>query len=683
LDAPLLVLIAALLFVAVLFAALIRGIVSLRTGWGGVAGEVPRRDPATGGLRWKLPLFILALVFLALCLLSVPLYIRTNESEGESLFRSLRDRANLLLDSLASSAGACFDRGAVWELSLIPSQMAGVPEVRSVTISGDDPGTPFFDDIVWASNDPDILDKLDSPDLIPGKSRLQDSLSPYLETIAADAPEIGIAGPLGDEFALYRNWSEAVETATAGTATPGAATAGAATLWEDIILTEGSFIFYKPIPSSREPGLRGMVRMEVVLDPIFESLRARQRELLGTIVFIGCAAFLIGAAGALVLSDFIVKPIRRLENRVELIQDTENKAASELTIGKEIQKRFIPLETDGQGNKLSVGFKDTRNLQFFGYYEGAIGVSGDYFDYLDLDGRYFAIIKCDVAGKGVPAALIMIQVATMFLNYFKQWTPAGRGVHIEDMVYQINDFIETLGFKDRFAAFTLALFDSQTGLIRFCNAGDNLIHWFDASEAKMKATILPATPAAGVLPNRELEARGGYRVQNFHLDPGDILFLYTDGIEEARRRFRDRSFREIADEGGLEFEALGSERVDAIINAVMNRQIYTLRKARNPEGDQDLHFDFTRCRPSVEEAIMALVSVEQIFRLYKRPGMTADSRVLVDRKIDEFLQEHFVQYPVYCSGQGEYTASPMYRYYTRVDEDPQDDDLTIVGIKRK
>jgi serine phosphatase RsbU (regulator of sigma subunit) len=110
-------------------------------------------------------------------------------------------------------------------------------------------------------------------------------------------------------------------------------------------------------------------------------------------------------------------------------------------------------------------------VEFFGYYEGAKGVSGDYFDYLKLDDRYFAIIKCDVAGKGVPAALIMIEVATLFLNFFKHWKPTKEGMRIERVVYQINDFIESRGFKGRFAAFTLCLFDTDTGGSPFLQRG--------------------------------------------------------------------------------------------------------------------------------------------------------------------------------------------------------------------
>jgi hypothetical protein len=268
-------------------------------------------------------------------------------------------------------------------------------------------------------------------------------------------------------------------------------------------------------------------------------------------------------------------------------------------------------------------------------------------------------------------------------------------MHIEEVVYQINDFIETLGFKGRFAAFTLCLFDSQTGLLRFCNAGDNLVHLYDASERRFKTLTLAETPATGVLPNILVEAKGGYRVQTLTLDPGDILLLYTDGIEEAKRKFRDSAFKEIlcaegprdtphgGHSSGQGDEEMGAERVAAIINAVQNREVYSLHKYHNPEGEMELTFDFSSCEGSVEETIMAMVSVEKIFRCYRNPRAGDDSRVLVDKKVDAFLQKHFLQYRNYCSWPRPCPGSEAYMYYTRLEEDAQYDDLTILGIMRK
>jgi len=347
-------------------------------------------------------------------------------------------------------------------------------------------------------------------------------------------------------------------------------------------------------------------------------------------------------------------------------------SSSDLITAREIQKNFLPLETDKNGKKRSYGRMETGSAVFFGYYAEAGEISGDYFDYLKLDGPWYAIIKCDVAGKGIPAALIMIQVATMFINYFKGCKPAS-GADIGQLVYQINDFIETYDIKGRFAAFTLCVYNTDTGELRFCNAGDNIIHLYDSSEGCLKNITLPQTPAAGILPNSVVAVEGGYQVQELILDHGDILLLYSDGIEESKR----------AESG----EELGRRRVYEIVNAVMRRGYYRLDKRRRDDED-NLHFDFSSCDGGVDELIMALVAVEKLFRCCYNPVPSKDSlsknrHALADRKLDAFLSAHFLEYTKYCAQTCAYPDNDLYIYYKHLREDEQYDDLTILGVKRK
>jgi serine phosphatase RsbU (regulator of sigma subunit) len=492
-----------------------------------------------------------------------------------------------------------------------------------------------------------------------------------------------------------------------------------------------TFLFYKPIlfrQGTSDEYFRGLVRLEVDISTIKTQILQEQRTLLGAIGFVAVIAILLGFAGAFIVATMIISPILRLVRHIEFIRDTEDQrkleghdiaintndelsvlgdainqmthnlaraaiAAQDLSIGKDIQKRFIPLNLDSEGNKLTTGYEDTPNAEFFGYYEGAVGVSGDYFNYQSLDGRYYAIIKCDVAGKGIPAALIMIQVATMFINFFKNWNVEYDGFKIDTLVYQINEFIETLGFAGRFAAFTLCLFDSESGIVRFCNAGDNIVHWYDTSEGELKAVTLPETPATGVLSNAFVETKSGYRVQQFVIDHDDILLLYTDGIDESKRLFRNESFELITcGEGepgaihgthvsGQGNEECGGQRMNEIIHAVMHKSGYKLYKYHNPEGEISLDFDYSACGANPEDMIMAMISAEKLFRLYKNPATPA-TRVLVDQKVDAFLKSHFTQYSTYIPAviPSETTG---YVYYIGVQEDEQYDDLTILGVKRK
>ena len=711
------------------------------------------------GLRFKLASFTIALVISVIVMISTPMYILMTGTQRKTLLEGLYNRSKVLLEGLASSTRAYLpqgDQGAL-ELGFLPAQSAALPEANYVTITGYRPGS-VYNDHVWATNDPDILSKIDTTEFRPGVSRITDALTPRYEEIRTELNERARAGASELSRSIMELTQEALSLRTDAAGMRRLTDIQVTIRSLEVRLTEilsqisgeiGSqpefsnesiqkdrnrvFIFYKPVmyrQGADDNYFRGMIRLEVSLDSIMDSIYREQILLLRTIGIVAFAALLIGIIGALILSTLIISPIKKLVRHIEVIRDTEDKAkldgvdiniatkdelailgntindmthglvkaalaASDLSIGKEIQKKFIPLELDRHGNKQTCGFKQTANLNFFGYYEGAKGVSGDYFDYRDLDGRYYAIIKCDVAGKGIPAALIMIQVATMFLNYFKQWKPNAKGMRIEEVVYQINEFIETLAFKGRFAAFTLCLFDSATGVVRFCNAGDNVVHLYDSSEGRVKAITLPETPATGVLPNFMIESTGGYKVQTITVDPGDILLLYTDGIEEAKRRFRNSDFKEIlcADGPndtphenhlcGQADEEMGPDRVEAIINAVMAREIYTLRKFHNPEGETELQFDFSTCEGKVEEVIMAMVSVEKMFRCYKDPKAGEDSRVHVDKKIDEFLKGHFLQYRHYCSHTREFPENEAYMYYTHVREDEQYDDLTILGIKRK
>ncbi|MDR2542234.1 MAG: SpoIIE family protein phosphatase [Treponema sp.] len=725
--------------------------------------KIKRIEKRGRGLSFKLTSFTIALVLVVIIMISTPMYLIMTNTQRETLLKSLHDRSTVLLEGLVSSVRSYMplaiqtmgERG-ILEMMNLPSQSAALSEANYITIMGKGLGS-IHTDHIWASNDPEIISKIDTTELRHGVSRFTDSLTGYLQDISGEINSRAqeSAGDLSRSIREMTQEAQAIPFSEANiqrimdiqvsiNSLEVRLTETLSEVFErigsypqfyidKIDNTEGrKYIFYKPIlyhQAADNDFFRGFAILEVSLDSIVEEIFYGQMRLLLTIVIVALVALIFGIIGAVIFSNLIIIPLRKLVSHIELIRDTDDKAklagkeiqftikdeiavlgntindmtqglvkaalaASDLSIGKEIQKKFIPLDADSQGNKHTTGIKRTPNLEFFGYYEGAKGVSGDYFDYIDLGGRYYAIIKCDVAGKGIPAALIMIQVATMFMNHFKQWKPNEKGMKIEEVVYQINDFIEHLGFQGRFAAFTLCLFDSETGIVRFCNAGDNIINYYDVSENKLKTINLPATPATGVLPNVLIEATGGYKVQTVTIDKGDILLLFTDGIEEAKRKFRNSEFKEIlCTEGPVDTphgnhlcgqgdEELSGDRVKDIINAVMARQVYTLHKYHNPEGEIELQFDFSTCEGNADEVIMALVSVEKMFRCYKPANAGPDNYILVDKKVDEFLKNHFVQYRRYCAYTRECNEYPAYMYYTHVMEDEQYDDLTILGIKR-
>ena len=79
---------------------------------------------------------------------------------------------------------------------------------------------------------------------------------------------------------------------------------------------------------------------------------------------------------------------------------------------------------------------------------------------------------------------------------------------------------------------------------------------------------------------------------------------------------------------------------------------------------------------------MALVSVEKVFRMYRRKNPNLSDRVKVDRKIDEFLRLHFKEYSEWCMNRSDIENDPIHIYYHGILEDPQFDDLTLIAIKK-
>ena len=496
------------------------------------------------------------------------------------------------------------------------------------------------------------------------------------------------------------------------------------------------YLFYKPIIyyNAEHPNdnVQGIVFVNTSVEGLLEKINEQQARLLRLIVEISLVVLAAGIFAAWLLSSFFVRPLGLLAAHVALIRDTDDKEklagksvqvtsrdefgmlgmtindmterlaaaaalSKDLKVGKEIQKMFIPLDLSSSGRKLTTGSYRDIYSEFFGYYEGAHGVSGDYFDYRKLDAYHYAVIKCDVAGKGVPAALIMVEVATLFQNYFQNWNYKRDGYNLSNIVMRINDVIESHGFIGRFAAFSLCIINMRVGDAYFCNAGDNIVHVYDKQAKQLKSYTLRSGSAAGAFSSEMITLNGGYPVEKIHLNYGDILFLYTDGIEESKRKFRIpiSRFRDASDsisaedQGsdshllGPDSETLGKDRVEAIIEAVFARKKFTLKKRQSGLIYEQMDFDFSSCNGTIEDAVLALISVEKVFRMYRDSSAQSFDCVQVDKKIDTFLRKYFLQYDIYCCDKASHPIYDEYFYYKQVKEDIQYDDLTILGIARR
>ena len=693
------------------------------------------------------------------------------------LAEGLEEKAEVLLTAITEGARTYLPGEDLLQLGLLQRQTVGVEAVTYVTVTGEVKGKTIEGyDYIWASNDPDRVQKLDpevqiqlgreeaadEDKLLLGESKLIDPISPKIAQLAAEidkaaSEQIPVLTELLAEvnargLALLKPVMTTEENAALAEIEEEAfkirqeiitqlAEIGGIVRSEPVYDSSNldrlntNYTFYKPViftSANDTKYFRGSVRIGITTEGILAQIDRERRVVLITTGIIALVAIGIGIISALVFTTIIIIPVRRLVSGVEVIRDTEDKeelrdhviniktrdelraladtvnqmtqglaaaasASKDLTLGKDTQKMFTPLEQDpSSGRKLTTAYEENQHAEFFGYYEGAKGVSGDYFDYAKLDDKHYAIIKCDVAGKGVPASLIMVEVATIFLDYFRNWSMKSEGIHLERLAYRINDLVEARGFKGRFAALTVIILNMETGTTYVCNAGDKWLHVYDAGEGRVVQKELPESPATGVFPSSMVEMGVGFQQITMKMKKGDSLLLFTDGVEEDKRHFLDSLFAPITcsepelNDGdqhethmfGEESEELSIPRIHDVVNAVMRRERYSLVKYHNPIAGEDLTFDFSGCVGTVREAVLAMASVDKIFRIIPDPSATRSDRIKVDVKIDEFLKQHFIRYDDYFKVPILDERTPEYIYFGNLKEEDQYDDLTILGIRK-
>jgi sigma-B regulation protein RsbU (phosphoserine phosphatase) len=148
-------------------------------------------------------------------------------------------------------------------------------------------------------------------------------------------------------------------------------------------------------------------------------------------------------------------------------------------------------------------------------------VGGDYFDFLPLDDRHLAMAVADVAGKGMPAALVMAAIVASLRSQAHQ--------HIASMPrlaaalnVQMYDWTDTGGFVTLF----YACLDCVERRLRYVSAGHNPPVLVRASGQVLSLSEAGGLPL-GVIPGAT------YEQAEISLSSGDVLVAYTDGVTEA------------------------------------------------------------------------------------------------------------------------------------------------------
>lgn len=231
--------------------------------------------------------------------------------------------------------------------------------------------------------------------------------------------------------------------------------------------------------------------------------------------------------------DFVTKPIDF--NDLEL---TINKTLDQLQVVKQSMleheqlvavQRDLNIATRIQLSILPQTFPPFPGRTEFEIYATMIAakeVGGDFYDFFFIDNERLAFVIGDVSGKGVPAAIFMAVSRTLLKAVAAQVVNPG------ECLRRLNAMLIPESEAAMFVTIFYGVLNTRTGDIQYSNGGHNSPYVIrkdgTVTEIEQSGGLL-----IGMLPDLE------YDVKKLHLDPGDSIFMFTDGVTEAMDKNHD------------------------------------------------------------------------------------------------------------------------------------------------
>jgi sigma-B regulation protein RsbU (phosphoserine phosphatase) len=185
---------------------------------------------------------------------------------------------------------------------------------------------------------------------------------------------------------------------------------------------------------------------------------------------------------------------------------------AELNVATRIQADMLP--------RIFPAFPQHREFDLYASMDPAKEVGGDFYDFFLIDEDHLAMVMADVSGKGVPAALFMVIAKTLIKNRAKMGgTPA-------EILSDVNNELCENNESGLFVTVWLAILEISTGKGMAANSGHEhpVLRHPGEDFALVEYKHSPPLGLMEGIPCLEHE---------FTLQPGDTLFVYTDGVTEA------------------------------------------------------------------------------------------------------------------------------------------------------
>ena len=212
--------------------------------------------------------------------------------------------------------------------------------------------------------------------------------------------------------------------------------------------------------------------------------------------------------------------MRGYVNEIVRITAEKQRLDTELSVAADIQLNMLPTHFPA--------FPERKEFDLYAVMDPAKEVGGDFYDFFLIDDDHLALVIADVSGKGVPAALFMVISKTLIKNialsgYYNG--PAEILAEANNQLCEGND-------DNMFVTAWLGILTISTGNMVSACAG----HEFPVFYRKDSGFVMERDPHGLAMGGMEGVR---YREVQWHLDPGDMLFLYTDGVPEANNAVQE------------------------------------------------------------------------------------------------------------------------------------------------
>jgi serine phosphatase RsbU (regulator of sigma subunit)/pSer/pThr/pTyr-binding forkhead associated (FHA) protein len=204
-------------------------------------------------------------------------------------------------------------------------------------------------------------------------------------------------------------------------------------------------------------------------------------------------------------------------HREALAQERTNR---DLALAREVVTSFLPAR-----------MPSITGYDFFACYEPAREVGGDYYDFIDLAAQRLGILVGDVAGKGIPAALVMARFSAEARASLR--TEA----ELAAAVCQLNKVMLPLAAADRFVSLAALMLEPATDTLTVVNAG----HPSPLVVRGATGAVEPAIARAQSGPLLGVVDDYAFTAQQLVLEPGDRVVVFSDGVIDAMN-VDDRAF---------------------------------------------------------------------------------------------------------------------------------------------